>query len=98
FRSVNVALRQGLDLFAAVRPSVTLPGTRSPFEHVDLVVVRENTEDLYAGIELEMGSPQLARLRQKLMAMAGFKLRTDAGVPVKPITLRGPRRSARIDV
>src|SRR5436853_6872628 len=73
FRSVNVALRQGLDLFAAVRPSVTLPGTRSPFEHVDLVVVRENTEDLYAGIELEMGSPQLARLRQKLMAMAGFK-------------------------
>src|SRR5436305_15181803 len=77
FRSVNVALRQELDLFAAVRPALSLPGTRSRFERVDVVVVRENTEDLYAGIEFEVGSPQLARLRQKLMSAAGFKVRTD---------------------
>jgi isocitrate dehydrogenase (NAD+) len=95
FRSVNVALRQGLDLFAAVRPSVTLPGTRTRFDDVDLVVVRENTEDLYAGIEFEMGSPQLARLREKLMAAAGYKVRTDAGVTVKPISVWGTRRIVR---
>src|SRR6266540_4962414 len=51
FRSVNVALRQDLDLFAAVRPSLSLPGARSRFQDVDSVVIRENTEDLYAGIE-----------------------------------------------
>src|SRR5437667_11186735 len=70
FRSVNVSLRQELDLFAAVRPAMSLPGTRSRFDDVDVVVIRENTEDLYAGIEFEVGSPELARLRQKLRATA----------------------------
>src|SRR5438552_255380 len=63
FRSVNVALRQDLDLFAAVRPVASLPGIASRHPGVDLVVVRENTEDLYAGIEFERGSPALEALR-----------------------------------
>jgi isocitrate dehydrogenase (NAD+) len=56
FRSVNVTLRQELDLFAAVRPALSLPGVTSRHSAVDLVVIRENTEDLYAGIEFEVGS------------------------------------------
>src|SRR5206468_923768 len=56
FRSVNVALRRGLDLFAAVRPSRTLPGVATRFSDIDLVVIRENTEDLYEGIEFERGT------------------------------------------
>src|SRR6478672_8221342 len=59
FRSVNVALRQELDLFAAIRPSRSVPGIASRFADVDLVVIRENTEDLYAGVEFERGSDEL---------------------------------------
>src|SRR6266536_659098 len=92
FRSVNVALRQELDLFAAVRPSRSLPGIRSRWEGLDLVVVRENTEDLYAGIEFEQGSPQSEALRAELLALAGYRLREDAGVTVKPISVTGTRR------
>src|SRR6266513_3725500 len=66
FRSVNVALRQDLDLFAAVRPSSTLPGVPSRFEGIDLVVIRENTEDLYAGLEFAKGSREMALLCRKL--------------------------------
>jgi len=92
FRSVNVALRQELDLFAAVRPSRTLPGIPSRYPSVDVVVIRENTEDLYAGIEFERGSPELARLRDELRALAWFELKPDAGVTVKPISISGTRR------
>ena len=95
FRSVNVALRQELDLFAAVRPAVKLPGARSHHEHVDLVVIRENTEDLYAGIEFERGSETLSRLRKELREIAGFELAEDAGVTVKPISVSGTRRIVR---
>src|SRR2546422_10451912 len=62
FRSVNVALRKGLDLYAQVRPCKTYPGVRTRFEDVDLIVVRENTEDLYAGIEYEQGSEEAQEL------------------------------------
>jgi isocitrate dehydrogenase (NAD+) len=95
FRSVNVALRQELDLFAAVRPALSLPGVPSRHSGVDIVVVRENTEDLYAGIEFERGSPQIERLRRELRRMAGFELRPDAGVTVKPISISGTRRIVR---
>ena len=95
FRSVNVTLRQALDLFAAVRPSRSLPGVRSRWAGLDLVVVRENTEDLYAGIEFEQGSVQSAALRAELMELAGFELREDAGVTVKPISVTGTRRIVR---
>src|SRR5213593_4012812 len=91
FRSVNVALRQELDLFAAVRPAQTLPGVPARYRDVDVVVVRENTEDLYAGIEFERAGPELARLREELRALAGVELAEDAGVTVKPISVSGTR-------
>jgi isocitrate dehydrogenase (NAD+) len=95
FRSVNVALRQELDLFAAVRPSRSLPGVPTPHADVDLVVVRENTEDLYAGIEFEAGTPQTAELRRALSDQGGFEVPEDAGVTVKPISVYGARRIVR---
>jgi isocitrate dehydrogenase (NAD+) len=95
FRSVNVTLRQELDLFAAVRPSRSLPGVPSRHPPLDLVVIRENTEDLYWGIEFERGSPQTARLREFLLAEARYELPRDAGVTVKPISVTGTRRIVR---
>jgi isocitrate dehydrogenase (NAD+) len=95
FRSVNVALRQELDLFAAVRPALSLPGVPSKYRDVDVVVVRENTEDLYAGIEFERGSEALERLRETVGELAGYEIRRDAGVTVKPISVSGTRRIVR---
>jgi isocitrate dehydrogenase (NAD+) len=95
FRSVNVALRQELDLFAAVRPSLTWPGLPTRHPHVDIVVIRENTEDLYAGIEFEMGSREMRRLRAKIHDLTGTELAEDAGVTVKPISVSGTRRIVR---
>lgn len=92
FRSVNVALRQELDLFAAVRPSRTLPGIPTRHPEVDLVVIRENTEDLYQGIEFERGSAELEALRRELGRLAGAEIRPDAGVTLKPISVTGTRR------
>jgi isocitrate dehydrogenase (NAD+) len=87
FRSVNVTLRQELDLFASVRPCRLYPGVPSRFDAVDIVVVRENTEDLYEGIEFEKGSKELEKLRGYLRYMHGYNLRPDAGVSVKPISI-----------
>ncbi|HET9311048.1 MAG TPA: isocitrate/isopropylmalate dehydrogenase family protein [Actinomycetota bacterium] len=95
FRSVNVALRQGLDLFGAVRPARALPGVPIRHPSVDLVVVRENTEDLYAGIEFERGSSEAAALREELRTLGGYELRDDAGITVKPISVSGTRRIVR---
>ena len=92
FRSVNVALRHELDLFAAVRPVASLPGVPTRHQGVDLVVIRENTEDLYWGIEFEGGSAQTERLRGELRELAGYELAPDAGVTVKPISVTGTRR------
>ncbi len=92
FRSVNVALRQELDLFAAVRPARALPGIPVRHPGVDLVVVRENTEDLYQGIEFERGSEDARALREKLRTLAGFEVREDAGITVKPISAAGTHR------
>jgi isocitrate dehydrogenase (NAD+) len=95
FRSVNVALRQGLDLFAAVRPARALPGIALRHQGVDLVVVRENTEDLYAGIEYERGTPEAAALREELNALGGYVVPEDGGLTVKPISVSGTRRIVR---
>jgi isocitrate dehydrogenase (NAD+) len=95
FRSVNVALRQELDLFAAIRPARALPGVRVRHEGVDLVVIRENTEDLYSGIEYAKGSPEAEALREELLALGGYHLREDAGITVKPISVNGTRRIVR---
>jgi isocitrate dehydrogenase (NAD+) len=92
FRSINVALRQELDLFAAVRPARTLPGISVRHADVDLVVIRENTEDLYRGIEFERGTPEATALREELRRLAGFEVPPDAGVTVKPISVSSTRR------
>ena len=95
FRSINVALRQELDLFAAVRPARSLPGVPTRHGTIDLVVIRENTEDLYRGVEFAAGSPEAGALREELRRLAGFEIRTDAGVTVKPISVAGTRRIVR---
>jgi isocitrate dehydrogenase (NAD+) len=95
FRSVNVTLRQELDLFAAVRPSRDFPGVETRHRGVDVVVIRENTEDLYQGVEFAQSSPEVARLSQALEELAGYRLRGDAGVTLKPISVTGTRRIVR---
>jgi isocitrate dehydrogenase (NAD+) len=92
FRSVNVALRQELDLFAAVRPARALPGIPVRHAGVDLVVIRENTEDLYQGIEFERGSEDAEALRRELERLASLSVRPDAGITVKPISVAGTQR------
>jgi isocitrate dehydrogenase (NAD+) len=95
FRSVNVALRQELDLFAAIRPSRNFEGVPTRHRGVNIVVIRENTEDLYQGVEFERSSMELGRLRAALKELAGFVLRDDAGVTLKPISVSGTRRIVR---
>src|SRR5512132_11990 len=80
FRSVNVGLRKALDLFAQVRPCKSYPGVRSRFDDVDLVLVRENTEDLYAGIEYEEGSAEARELIGWIEAHGGKLRHDDAGI------------------
>jgi isocitrate dehydrogenase (NAD+) len=92
FRSVNVALRKTLDLFGQVRPCKSYPGVRSRYADVDLVVVRENTEDLYAGVEYEEGSSDAAELIQWVEAHSNVQIRRDAGISLKPISISGTRR------
>ncbi len=95
FRSVNVELRQALDLFAAVRPSRSLAGLPTRHPDVDLVVIRENTEDLYQGIEFAKGTPEALELREQLLRLSGRELREDSGFTVKPISVTGARRVVR---
>jgi isocitrate dehydrogenase (NAD+) len=92
FRSVNVALRKSLDLYGQVRPCKTYPGVRTRFEDVDLIVVRENTEDLYAGIEYEQGSPEAEELIDWIKSKGGKLAHEDAGISIKPISITGTRR------
>ena len=95
FRSVNVSLRKELDLYACVRPCRTYPGVRSRYDNIDLVIVRENTEDLYAGIEFERGSKGAAALREVVRREAQREIREDAGVSIKPISVAGTERIVR---
>src|SRR3954467_10532769 len=88
FRSVNVLLRKELDLYACIRPCKAYEGVRTRFPETDIVIVRENTEDLYAGIEFEQGTPENAQLRQDL-AKLGATVREDAGISIKPISVFG---------
>jgi isocitrate dehydrogenase (NAD+) len=94
FRSVNVGLRKALDLYAQVRPCKSYPGVRSRFDDVDLVLVRENTEDLYAGIEYEEGSDETRELIDWIEAHGGKLRHDDAGISIKPISVTGTRRIA----
>jgi isocitrate dehydrogenase (NAD+) len=92
FRSVNVALRQALDLFACVRPCKSYEGVRSLYRGIDLVVVRENTEDLYAGIEFQQGSKEAAEVIAACERLQPKKIRPDSGISIKPISTSGTRR------
>jgi isocitrate dehydrogenase (NAD+) len=92
FRSVNVALRKTLDLYACVRPCKIYPGAPSPYKNVDLVVVRENTEDLYAGIEYEKGSSETRELINFIKKTRGDVVRDDSGFSLKMISESGTRR------
>ena len=92
FRSVNVALRREFDLYANLRPAKTYPGVRAPMGNIDLVVVRENIEDLYAGIEFDLGTPELAEVRGAIEKAAKTKMREDAAISIKYISEMGSRR------
>ena len=92
FRSVNVALRKELGLYAGLRPCKTYPGAPSPYKNVDIVIVRENTEDLYAGIEFERGTPEAARLIKLISETKGETVREDSGLSIKLISDMGSRR------
>ncbi|MDP2929589.1 MAG: isocitrate/isopropylmalate dehydrogenase family protein [Candidatus Omnitrophota bacterium] len=92
FRSVNVELRKTLDLYACLRPCKTYKGVRSKYENIDLVIVRENTEDLYAGIEFEKGLKDTEELITKLEKMSSKKIRPSSAISIKPISVEGSRR------
>jgi isocitrate dehydrogenase (NAD+) len=92
FRSVNVGLRKALDLYANLRPCKTREGVQSRYKNIDLVVVRENTEDLYAGIEFAQGRPETAELIEWIATKANATIRPDSAISIKPISITGSRR------
>lgn len=95
FRSVNVAIRQLLDLYACVRPVKSYAGTKGLYKNIDLVVVRENSEDLYAGIEFEEGKKETQALIKKIEEYNKKKIRPDSGVSIKPISKSASERIVR---
>ena len=95
FRSVNVTLRKELDLYACIRPCKTYPGVRSRYDKIDLVIVRENTEDLYSGIEFERGSKGALALRDLVRAESKREIPEDAGISIKPISVSATERIVR---
>ncbi|MDR3111773.1 MAG: isocitrate/isopropylmalate dehydrogenase family protein [Elusimicrobiota bacterium] len=88
FRSVNVAIRKELDLFACLRPCKTYKGVKSVFEDIDLVVVRENTEDLYAGVEFDENSVEA----KQIIELSKNKIRENSAISIKPISAFGTER------
>jgi len=95
FRSVNVALRKALDLYTNLRPAFSIPGTGARYEDVDIVIVRENTEDLYAGVEFEEGTPEAAELIAFVAEKGAGTIRPDSGISLKPISISGSERIVR---
>ena len=92
FRSVNVALRRAFDLYACVRPCTSMPGDGSRYEDVDLVIVRENTEDLYAGIEFDEGAAEVEELSQLVERSGQKTFAADSAISIKPISIAKSRR------
>jgi isocitrate dehydrogenase len=98
FRSLNVALRQILDLYVCLRPVRWFQGVPSPVKHpekVDMVIFRENTEDIYAGLEVEAMTPDAKKLRELLKDAFGWDIREDSGIGIKPISKFGSQRLQR---
>ncbi|HEX9991765.1 MAG TPA: NADP-dependent isocitrate dehydrogenase [Acidimicrobiales bacterium] len=97
-RSLNVALRQILDLYVCLRPVRWFEGVPSPVRHpekVDMVIFRENTEDVYAGMELQEGTPEVKKLIEYLRDEFGWEIRQDSGIGIKPISVTGSKRLIR---
>jgi len=92
YRSINVHLRQSLDLYACLRPCKSYMGVRSRYSNIDLVIVRENTEDLYAGIEFEKGKDETAEIINWLNKHSRRKITGDSGISIKPISVRATER------
>lgn len=92
FRSVNVALRKELDLYACLRPCKSYKGVRSKYSDINLVIVRENTEDLYAGIEFEEGKKETEGLISEIEKLSKKKINKDSGISIKPISITGTKR------
>jgi len=95
FRSVNVALRQNLELYACLRPCKIYPGVPTRYEEVDIVIVRENTEDLYAGIEFDNRDPVTAEIVNKISKITPYQLRDDSSFSLKVASVMGTRRIAK---
>ena len=97
-RSLNVALRQLLDLYVCLRPVRWFSGVPSPVRHpekVDMVIFRENTEDVYAGLELQEGTPEAKALIEHLRESFGWEIRPDSGIGIKPVSVTGSKRLIR---
>lgn len=94
FRSVNVAIRQALDLYACVRPAKSYAGVKSYYRNIDLVIIRENSEDLYAGIEFEEGEAETKNLIALIEQYSKKKIRADSGISIKPISKFASQRIA----
>lgn len=92
FRSVNVTLRQALDLYCCLRPCRSFRGARTRYENIDLVIVRENTEDLYAGIEFQKDSEEVKKLIDFIKGTIKKDIRRDSGISIKPISVYGTER------
>jgi len=95
FRSVNVTLRQELDLYACVRPCKSYRGVKSRYNNIDIVIIRENTEDLYAGIEFEKGKKQTIQLIKFIKELTNKNIRGDSGISIKPISEYASERIVR---
>jgi len=95
FRSINVHLRQSLDLYACLRPCKSYKGVRSRYTDIDLVVVRENTEDLYAGIEFQKGKDDTAEIINWINAHSSREISKDSGISIKPISVKATQRIVR---
>ncbi|HVB62918.1 MAG TPA: isocitrate/isopropylmalate dehydrogenase family protein, partial [Ktedonobacteraceae bacterium] len=92
FRSANVTLRKTLDLYANLRPAKTYPGLRSRYENINLTIVRENTEDLYAGIEFQRGTPEQEEMIEMIARTTGIRPRDDSAMSIKLISVMASRR------
>ncbi|MBN2484091.1 MAG: isocitrate/isopropylmalate dehydrogenase family protein [Candidatus Omnitrophica bacterium] len=95
FRSVNVALRHALDLSVCLRPAKTIAGVAAPHKNVDIIVLRENSEDLYAGIEFFQGEEVTDKLISQISAASGQEIRKDSAISIKPISISATRHISR---
>ena len=101
FRSLNVAIRQIMDLYVCLRPVRWFSGVPSPVKEpqlVDMVIFRENTEDIYAGMEVESGTPEAKRMIELLHDAYGWEIREDSGIGIKPISKFGSQRLQRASI